>query len=62
VAGHSWNAFFTDISEEDAYPLDADEETRDFVTYWFDPKATRQLTALSICIDCVPHDIARNVL
>jgi SAM-dependent methyltransferase len=51
-----------DISEEDAYPLEADEETRDFIMYWFDPQARRQLTALSVCIDCVPHDITRNVL
>ncbi len=53
---------FTDISEEDAYPLNADEETRDFVTYWFDPQARRQLTALAACIDCVPQEVTRNVL
>lgn len=53
---------FCDISEEDAYPLGADEETQNFVTYWFDPQARRQLTALSACIDCVQQDITRNVL
>jgi len=53
---------FNDISEKDAYPLDGDEETRDFVTYWFDPQARRQLTALSACIDCVPQGVTRNVL
>ncbi len=52
----------TDISDEDAYPIDADEETRDFVTYWFDPQARRQLTALSTCIDCVPQETTRNAL
>ncbi len=54
--------FFSDISEEDAYPTDADEETRNFVAYWFDPQARRQLTALSACIASVPQDITRNVL
>src|SRR5436309_364956 len=28
----------SDISDEDAYPIDADEETRNFVAYWFDPQ------------------------
>lgn len=50
------------ISGEDAYPLDADEETRAFVAYWFDPQARRQLTALSSCIDCVTQDTIRNVI
>ena len=35
---------------------------RDFVTYWFDPQARRQLTALAACIDCVRQGITRNVL
>jgi hypothetical protein len=45
-----------DIADEDAFPIDADEETRDFVTYWFDPNARCQLTALSACIDCVTQE------
>jgi SAM-dependent methyltransferase len=53
---------FSGISEEDAYPPHADEETRNFLTYWFDPQARRQLTALSNCIACIPQDITRNVL
>jgi hypothetical protein len=44
---------FSDISEEDAYPVAADKETRKFVTHWFDPQARRQLAALAACIDCV---------
>ena len=51
-----------DIGDEDAYPVDADEETRDFVTYWFDVQARRQLTALSTCIECVPDETTRNAL
>jgi hypothetical protein len=53
---------FKDISEADAYPPDADDETRDFLTYWFDPQARRQLTALSSSIGYVPKEIARNAL
>jgi len=53
---------FSNTSEEDAYPLDANEETRDFVKYWFDPQARRQLMALSAYIDSVPQDVTRNVL
>jgi hypothetical protein len=33
-----------------AYPSDADEETREFVRYWFDLDARKQLTALSRAI------------
>jgi hypothetical protein len=53
---------FGETSEEDAYPLDTDKETRDFITYWFDPQARRQLTALAGCIDCVTQDTTRNLL
>jgi len=53
---------FADISDEAAYPRDADEETREFVSYWFDPQARRQLTALSTYIDQVSQDTTRNVL
>jgi hypothetical protein len=56
------NDLFPKISDEDAYPLDADEETRDFISYWFDPQARRQLAALSRCIDCVSQDTTRDVL
>jgi SAM-dependent methyltransferase len=53
---------FSGIPEEDAYPLDTDDETRNFVMYWFDPLARRQLTALAACIDCVRQETTRNVL
>jgi hypothetical protein len=51
-----------DISDEDAYPLNADDETCEFVTYWFDTDARRQLTALSTAIDCVPRSTTKDVL
>jgi hypothetical protein len=41
---------FKDITVADAYPINADEETREFVRYWFDEYARRQLTALSLAI------------
>ncbi len=53
---------FSGISEEDSYPPDADEETRDFVKYWFDVQARRQLTALAASIHDVPQHTTRNVL
>jgi hypothetical protein len=56
------NDIFCDISDDDAYPVDADDETRKFVEYWFDSQARRQLTALSTCIDCVSLETTRNAL
>jgi DNA modification methylase len=35
---------------EEAYPNQADKETRRFIEYWFDDENRRQLTALSGCI------------
>jgi SAM-dependent methyltransferase len=53
---------FKEISEGNAYPANADEETRSFLRYWFDGYARRQLTALSETILAV-HDVTiRNVL
>jgi hypothetical protein len=54
--------FYREVCEEDAYPLHADDETREFISYWFDPQARRQLTALAACIDCVMPDTTRNAL
>lgn len=51
-----------EISDDDAYPLEADEETREFVSYWFDAKGRRQLTALATCIEGVSHETTRNAL
>jgi hypothetical protein len=41
------------ISQGEAYPTDADAETKEFVRYWFDVASRRQLTALSRAIDRV---------
>lgn len=51
-----------DIGDDDAYPVGVDQETRDFVTFWFDVQARKQLTALSACIECVPIETTRNAL
>lgn len=38
---------YQDISQREAYPLGANEETCKFVRYWFDPLARQQLAALT---------------
>jgi hypothetical protein len=43
------------ISQAEAYPAGADEETKRFIRYWFDVSARRQLTALSRAIDAHGH-------
>lgn len=53
---------FAVLSQRDAYPWNADQETRRFVVYWFDGYARRQLTSLATAIDRVRDDVTRNVL
>jgi DNA modification methylase len=53
---------FAALSEGQAYPKGADEETRRFVSFWFDGYARRQLTALSLAITGVRDQNVRNVL
>jgi DNA modification methylase len=53
---------FRNITVGDAFPVDADEETCDFLQYWFDGYARRQLTALSSKIRSIRCDITRDVL
>jgi len=50
------------LSTSDAYPKDADKETRKFVRYWFDPCARRQLTALARAIGRCSDEKSQNVL
>lgn len=50
------------MTTREAYPLGADAETRRFVSYWFDPYARRQLTALSRSIHDVDDKRVRDVL
>jgi len=53
---------FNAISVGDAYPLNADEETCEFVRYWFDGYARRQLTALCLAIRSVRNETTSNAL
>lgn len=46
----------------DAYPRDADRDTRRFVAYWFDEYARRQLAALAAAIGGIGNDKVRDVL
>jgi hypothetical protein len=55
-------AEFKNISQGEAYPENADEETSKFIRYWFDGYARRQLTALSIAIRTVKSEDTRNAL
>ena len=50
------------ISQADSYPDQADEETRKFVRFWFDPVSRRQLTALRMAIQLSEIGTARDVL
>lgn len=45
-----------------AYPPNSDDETRRFISYWFDFRARKQLTSLAISINRVKHRNTRNVL
>jgi SAM-dependent methyltransferase len=46
----------------DAFPSNADDETRSFILYWFDGYVRRQLSALSESIALVRNEVIRNVL
>jgi hypothetical protein len=56
------SAEFKNISQGEAYPEGADEETNKFIRYWFDGYARRQLAALSIAIRTVKSEDTRNAL
>jgi DNA modification methylase len=53
---------FKNLAVGDAYPERADDETCEFIRYWFDGYARRQLTALSLAIGLLKCEIARDVL
>jgi len=53
---------FSDLNSGDAYPQGADQETREFVRYWFDAYARRQLAALARVISRVESKSAQEVL
>ncbi len=53
---------YASITKGSAYPRGADEETRAFVRFWFDPTNRRQLTALSTSISSVRDMTIQAVL
>jgi len=53
---------FGGLSSGRAYPWGSDNETREFIRYWFDDYARRQLAALSSAIHRVHDDATRDVL
>ena len=55
-------SLFRSMPTRDAYPQDADAETRKFVRYWFDDYARRQLASLAVAIDSTLDLMIRNAL
>lgn len=55
-------AAFETLPQGEAYAPGSDDETRRFVTYWFDGYARRQLAALCRAIEDVRSDAVREVL
>lgn len=53
---------FSQMTSREAYPLEADSETRRFIRYWFDEYARRQLAALALVISRVHDEATRDVL
>ena len=53
---------FTSLSTRNAYPRDADSETRQFTRYWFDDYARRQLTSLATAIERTQDSTIRAAL
>ena len=53
---------FSSLPTREAYPMNADPETRRFTRYWFDGYARRQLASLSIAIKETQDKTIREVL
>ncbi len=53
---------FNSLLLRDAYPLNADDETRGFVRFWFDDYVRRQLVSLAVAIGRVHDSKTRDVL
>ena len=51
-----------ELSVRDGYPADADDETKQFVRYWFDPYVRRQLASLANAIKRCRHVDCKDVL
>jgi DNA modification methylase len=50
------------LASRDAYPRHADRSTCQFIDYWFDTRARRQLTSLAAAIGGVRDDVTRSAL
>jgi DNA modification methylase len=53
---------FATLPTRNAYPSHADDETRGFIAFWFDPYARRQLVSLALAISHVRDVVIREVL
>lgn len=49
------------VRQGEAYPIDADDETKEFVRYWFDVDSRRQLAALSRRISRMQDETLRHL-
>ena len=56
------NLLFEETAIRDAYPSNADDETRRFIRFWFDQRSRRQLAALATCIRRIHSQSTRDVL
>jgi len=54
-------SLYSDVPARDAFPT-ADNETRDFINFWFDTSNQKQLNALSTAIRSQPDSALRNLL
>ena len=50
------------LTAEQAYPVHADEETRSFLSFWFDDRNRIQLTSLSRCVSRVHNTREKTLL
>ena len=50
------------LTSEESYPRNADDETRRFIDFWFDPENRRELSALATCILKVRSQTERTLL
>ena len=53
---------FASLPTRDAYPENADPETRQFTRYWFDDYARRQLASLATAIERIRDSTIREAL
>ncbi len=53
---------FNSLPTRDAYPRNADSETRQFTRYWFDDYARRQLASLAVAIERTTDRTIREAL